>query len=226
MQTPTLGILMLLVSFGLVVLVAASFVVARLARRPPPVRNVALATGGWALVYLATLVGTSLASEPRVLDVNEDKKFCGFYLDCHLQLAVAGVDTARALGPAAAPVRATGVFVVVTLRVSSDAKRADMRFIGPRLVVRDAAGRTFERVAAAEAAVAAGGAPAEPLTRVVSAGDAFLTTVVFDLPADAAEPRLFASDGFWAERIVERLLIGDEDSFLHRRTAFRLAVGG
>jgi len=45
---------------------------------------------------------------------------------------------------------------------------------------------------------------------------------VFDLPGDAREPRLDVTDLPLPDRLVEFILIGDEDSFRHARTTFRL----
>jgi hypothetical protein len=56
----------------------------------------------------------------------------------------------------------------------------------------------------------------------VAAGEAFTTTLVFDLPPGVEHPRLVLTEGPPAERAPELFLIGDEDSFLHRKTVFAL----
>ena len=111
---------MVLGTVALVVLAAAILVHARITKRPLPWRPLLFTAGSWAVVYTTMLLASSLTSDERVLDVAQDKKFCGFYLDCHMQVAVTGVDTVREIGLR----RANGVFYVVTLRVSSDAVRA------------------------------------------------------------------------------------------------------
>jgi hypothetical protein len=224
MHTPLLGILMFLGSLGLTALAAVIVVYTRLKHAPLPIKPMVAIGGAWAALYVVALTASSLTSRERVLRMNEDKAFCGFYLDCHLQVAVKNVDTARALGNGVAPLRAGGMFYVVTLRVSSTAVRARMHLLDPQVVVRDAQGREHHRVPAAEAALAARGAPAESLTRDLGPEEEFLTTVVFDLPADAREPRLAVTEGIWADKLIELILIGDEDSFLHKRTAFELAT--
>jgi hypothetical protein len=134
------------------------------------------------------------------------------------------VDTARVLGAGDRPASAAGLFYVVTLRVSSTAVGATLRLFDPRLEIRDGAGRKYARHAAAEAALAARGLPVESLDRPLAAGESFLTTVAFDVAADAPAPRLTVSEGIWAERLVELILIGDEDSFLHKGTLFELRI--
>lgn len=212
MTTPTLGILMVLGTVALVMLASAILVHARITKRPLPWRPLLLATGGWALVYTTMLLASSLTSDERVLDVAQDKKFCGFYLDCHMQVAVTGVDTVREIGLR----RANGVFYVVTLRVSSDAVRARLNLIAPRLVLRDAGGRSYDQVPDPHGAAA--------LAREIGPEESFNSTVLFDVPEDAVNLRLHVSMGVWVDRLIEAVLIGDEDSILHKRTSFRIAA--
>jgi len=81
---------------------------------------------------------------------------------------------------------------------------------------------SFGRSEPGERALAAARGAPPPLTQPVGPGGAYETMVVFDLPTDARDLRLYVTDGFWAERLVELFLIGDEDSILHSRTSFRL----
>ena len=220
MRTHGFGILMVLATVALAFGLAVSAIADALRGRPLGVRRLALAAGGWAVVYAAILIAVSLASRERVLGWDADKKFCGFYLDCHSQIAVTGVEILGSLGG----VRPEGRFHVIALRIRSDAIVARMRLHDPRLTVTDAAGRRFDRSARGEAALAAARGPLRPLTDEVGPGESYATAVVFDIPADAREPRLGATQGWWADRLVEFLLIGDEDSFLHARTSFRLTT--
>jgi hypothetical protein len=89
-------------------------------------------------------------------------------------------------------------------------------------VVRDGVGRVFARSLAAEVALAAEGAPSTPLTETVEAGGSFLTTAVFDVAVDARDLTLDVTDGYAIDRAIEAVLVGDEDSFVHKRTRFRL----
>ncbi len=219
-MTPGPGILMILISVALVFAGAALLLIRRLQGRPAPVARVAAVLGGWAVLYAAVLGVVSLRSEARLLGLNEDKKFCGFYLDCHRQLAVVRVERADSIGAT----RPNGVFYVVTLRISSDAKVARMRFIDPRLRVTDAAGRAHERSEAGEEALTRERGPLLSLTDPVGPGGGYLAAVVFDLPRDGTDLLLHVTDGWWADRLIEFLLVGDEDSFLHRKTAFRLTT--
>lgn len=211
MRTPTLGILMLLATLGLLGGAAVLLLLARLRRRALPWRPLLLGAGAWSAAYAALLLGSSLTSHERVLGHDEDKKFCGFYLDCHMQIAVTAVDTADRLGA----LRARGTLWVVTLRVSSDAVAARLRLLNPRFELRDATGRRYRPVAPPDR---------EAVSQLVGPAESFETRVVFDLPEDAGAPRLHVTMGIWADRLIERVLIGDEDSLLHRRTVFALVA--
>jgi hypothetical protein len=192
--------------------------------RPVPLRFRLLrfATGAAAL-YGAALLAVSLTSDEIVLPPGYPKRFCGFYLDCHRMVEVAGVETRERLTAGADTLAARGRFHVVTLRLHSDAVRATLR-IGPlSATVRDARGRTYARDAAAERLLAP---PAGLPDTALPAGGELTTRVVFDLPRDADDLRLFVRDAHLVSRLTELVLIGDEDSFLHRRTVFALSGRG
>ncbi|MEP7326125.1 MAG: hypothetical protein ABI836_09275 [Gemmatimonadota bacterium] len=169
-------------------------------------------------VYAGSLLAVSLTSREKVLPRGTDLRFCGFYFDCHMGVAVDSVVRTPTLGEA----RAQGEFVVVALRVSSNAIRATMRMANPRYEVLAAAGRRYERSAAGEAAFTGltGAKPA--LVQPVAAGGAYNTVVVFDLPANIQLPRLLVRDVSGVDVVLEGLLIGDEDSFLHQPTTLAL----
>jgi hypothetical protein len=130
--------------------------------------------GAWVVLYLAALLAVSLRSDERVLGWDADKKFCGFYLDCHRQVGVAAVEVLDSLGA----VRPAGRWHVVTLRVGSDAKVARLRFYEPRVRIRtDGGRRVFTRSADGEAAPA-------PVPSAchdeIGPGGAYTTAIVFD----------------------------------------------
>lgn len=216
MNTPFIGILMILGTFGLLALAVVAFVYSRLKGKPLPGKAMLLGGAAWVALYVGALAASSLSSQERLLGLNEDKQFCGFYLDCHMQVAVTRVDTTARRGAART--------YVVTLRVSSTAVRARLRLLDPQVVIHDAQGREYTRSQAAESLLATQGAPVEPLTREIGPEEAFQTTVAFELPADVQSPRLSVTEGIWADKLIELFLIGDEDSLLHKRTAFELTA--
>jgi hypothetical protein len=99
------------------------------------------------------------------------KRFCGFYLDCHMATGVVDVRRTATLGLPPNEVRAAGEFYAV------------------------------------------------------SANSPFTTPIVFDLPTNVRDPKLLVTDTPGVDRAIEGLLIGDEDSFLHKRTYHALTAG-
>lgn len=218
-QTPGFGILMLLATVAVAFAIGVAVIAALLRGRPLRVGRLALVAAAWIVLYLGALVTVSLRSAEQVLGWDADKRFCGFYLDCHRQVGVAAVEVLDTLAEA----RPEGRWHVVTLRIGSDARMARLRFYEPRVVVRtDGGRRVFTRSPAGEAALARLRGPQRPLTDELAPGGSYTTTVVFDLPADAGDPRLDVTDLPLPDRVVEFILIGDEDSFLHARTTIRL----
>jgi hypothetical protein len=169
-------------------------------------------------VYGGSLLTVSLISRERVLPRGADLRFCGFYFDCHMAVAVDSVERAAAVGAA----RANGEFYVVSIRVSSNAIRETLRLMNPEYQVLDAAGRRYARSAAGEAAFTAQTGAKAALVLPVPAGGEYHTAVVFDLPADIQNPRLLVRDVGGPDLVLEGLLIGDEDSFLHKPTTLAL----
>ena len=182
-------------------------------------QSIALVTAAWLGAYATVLIVTSLTSRERTLALGETKRFCGFYLDCHMGVAVERVDTTATIGS----LSAGGTFYVITLRVSSDARRAALHLERPSVVIVDAEGFRHERSEEAERQLARG--ELVDLEQPVEAGHSFTRTVVIDVPHDVRDPRLLVTMGGGVDRTVERALIGDEDAWLHAPTLHALVPG-
>jgi hypothetical protein len=181
-------------------------------------RRIALALWAGAGVYAAALLAVSLGSEQRVLGPGEQKRFCGLHLDCHLYVSVADVRRTRELGGR----EARGTFWVVRLKVGSDARRAVLAPRGLAVEMTDGGGRPIARRPDAEASLVPWRRTPLPLDRPVDPGASYLREVVFDVPDDARDPQLLVTEGAGVERVAERFVIGDEDSWLHAPTRIRL----
>jgi hypothetical protein len=64
--------------------------------------------------------------------------------------------------------------------------------------------------------------PGSPFDQKVSPGGGFEKEIVFDLPEDVRAARLDIAEGIGVDKVIESVLIGDEDSIFHKRTRFRL----
>ncbi len=60
--------------------------------------------------------------------------------------------------------------------------------------------------------------PAVPFTQPLRPGDSYVTTLVFDLPPTARNPRLYIT----TEPRFTQFLIGHENSFFHKKVLFDL----
>ena len=165
----------------------------------------------WLVFYTTTLLGVSLASSEKKLALHEPKAFCGFYLDCHLHANVSDVRTAKQIGENTAQ----GVFYIVKVKISSDARRAAIGLHDPQFEVVDDRRNSYQPI---EDFTVAG----NPFERTLPAGGSFEGVVVFDLPADIENPRLDVAEGAGIDKVIESVLIGDEDSILHKRVRFNL----
>lgn len=174
--------------------------------------------GGGLGAYAALLLGASLFSKEYVLAAGVEKYFCE--IDCHLAYSVQDVQQAKTYAGQAA----RGNFYVVTLRTRFDEKTisprrpkdAPLRPNPRRVVVLDADGNPYPLV------MEPNNPGTKPMTTSLVPGESYLTRLVFDLPTNVREPRLFLDNAPWPNRA----LIGHEDSPLHGKIYFRLAVKG
>ncbi|MGC2234556.1 MAG: DUF4352 domain-containing protein [Pyrinomonadaceae bacterium] len=168
----------------------------------------------WFAFYVIIFLVSSVFSEEKTLSLNEPKEFCGFYLDCHLHTAVTNIRKTKTIGDRTA----NGEFYIVKVKVFSDAKQATLGLLTVDAKVIDNQKREFQRDAAAEASL--GEQP--PFDKQISPVESFEKEIVFDLPADAQNPRLDIREGYGIDHAIEAILVGDEDSLMHKRNYFRL----
>ncbi len=172
-------------------------------------------------VYGGTLLGFSWTSEETLLRAGQQKYFCE--IDCHVAYTVTEVSTAKTLGEGPAQATAAGMFHVVTVRTWFDADTISSRRPpdmplrpNPReLHVYDQQGRRYGTSLAGQKALVGS---TVPLTHPLRPGDSYTTQLVFDLPADAAQPRLLIRD--WSP--LSAFLIGHENSPGHKKIYFAL----
>jgi len=181
--------------FGLLLIVATAgltlvAVVAMLVKRRYAIR-ISLALLTWYALHLGLVAIVSAGIPERRLAPGEVKRFCGFYLDCHIGAAVVGAQRA-------------GTKETVTLEISSTARSATLRPYGLRAVLLDRAGRRYEPE------------PADPLEERLAPGSSYRRDLVFDVPEDARNLMLDVRERGLPDDVLEWLLPGDDDSFLHR----------
>lgn len=178
--------------------------------------------------YSTVLFGASFASHEWTLGPGEEKYFCE--IDCHLAYSVVGVEKTKTLASQGKQTAALGDFYVVTVRTRFDEKTiSPHRGNGPlepspRVVtIADDQGLQYSISAEAQRELDAAQQSGTPLTTSLRPGESYTTRLVFDLPSDARNPRLLISsptDPPWFGHI----LIGDEESFFHKKVFMRLAA--
>ena len=191
---------------GGVFLGLASVLILWFARKPKFARVAAVAMGTGAVVYFGLLTGFSLASRDTALARGQEKYFCE--IDCHLAYSIADVKTQP---------EASSQNLVITLRtrfdestISSTRPKEATLTPSPREVrLIDQTGRVF-------APMSSGGTD---LMTPLRPGDSFVTQFEFNVPQNATELRLLLNTTpGWPDHFV----IGDENSWLHKKTYFAL----
>lgn len=183
----------------------------------------ALTIAAVVVLYLAVLLIFSFASGEKVLARGEEKHFCE--IDCHLAYSVADVRETKTLGEGPDQLTSTGVFRVVTIKTRFDENTiSPHRGNGPlypnsRVVTfNDEQGNEYFPSAAAQAVLDKSHAAGTALSIPLRPGETYSTVIVFDLPADIKSPTLLIREG----ELVTHLVIGHENSPLHKKTKFRI----
>ncbi len=213
-----LAVLGFLAASAGLILALASALIFWFARKPKFARIAALSVAVGAVLYFALLFGFSAASHATILAPGQEKYFCE--IDCHLAYSVLDVKSQS---------DAASTRYVITLRtrfdqttISPNRPRDAPLTPSPReLRLLDSAGHSYAPVSTA----------GTPLTTPLKPADSYTTELDFtvpkdvpkdvsrDAPKDATALRLLlrTSPG-WPDHV----LIGDENSLLHKKTYFAL----
>ena len=184
-------------------LALASVLIFWFARKPKLARLTALVIAAGAVIYFALLFGFSAASRATTLARGQEKYFCE--IDCHLAYSVVAVTT-----------QPDGHYLI-TLRTrfdettTSPTRPKDATLTpSPRDVrLLDDAGREYTPVSI----------QGTPLLTPLKPADSYTTQLEFAVPKDATGLRLLVNTTpGWPDHVV----IGDENSWLHRKTYFAL----
>jgi hypothetical protein len=174
-------------------------------------------------LYVICLLIFSIASNQKVLARGEEKHFCE--IDCHLAYSVSDVRETKTLGDAPVQLTAAGLFRVVTIKTRFDETTIDrnrgdaLLYPNSRVVtVSDENGNQYFPSPEAQRRLEKSQAAGTAMTIPLRPGESYSTTLVFDLPADIKNPTLLIREG----ELVTHLVIGHENSPLHKKTSFQL----
>jgi hypothetical protein len=190
---------------GLVLAIAA-LIIFWLARKRRFARYAAISMGTGLAIYFGLLIGFSLGSRANILSRGQEKHFCE--IDCHLAYSVVDVKTHS---------DAVSNDYVVTLRTRFDEtttsphrpKDAPLTPSPREVRLIDSAGREYVPVSSTGTSLMTPLRPAESYT----------TQLEFSVPKDATGLRLLLNTTpAWPDHLV----IGDENSWGHKKTYFAL----
>jgi hypothetical protein len=163
--------------------------------------------------YLGAILIFSLASHEKLLARGEEKHFCE--IDCHLAYSVANTSQSKTLGNLPNQSTAQGTYTVVTIKTRFDettispSRGNGLLYPNSRvLTLIDEQGNHYGPSSQS----------GTPLTNPLRPGGSYTTNLVFDLPADVKSTTLLMNEGDW----ITRLVIGHENSPLHKKTSFRI----
>jgi len=210
------GTLAFLITFFALVaaLILVLFNLAR--RRPRTAWKIGRVMLAWTGVYAILLLGVSLSSRAPVLEQGQEHCFD------EMCFSVQEIITAPALGTGEAQVNAQGIFYVITVELHSASRRTPQKPSNPHIWVIDAQGGSYTRMVSAGDPAGQPLDPARLWDRKVQPGEKVDRVVAFDLPMKAGlAPSLVITEG---SGFPTDLIIGDENSFFHAKTTFRLAL--
>ncbi len=171
--------------------------------------------------YLAAILIFSLVSQEKALARGVEKHFCE--IDCHLAYSVVNTRQEKTLGNPAAT--APGTYIVVTVKTRFDettisSRRGDgLLYPNSRvLTLVDDRGNKYSPSATGQRALEAAQSGSKPLVTPLRPGESYTTEIVFDLPPDVKASTLLINEGEWETHLV----IGHENSPLHKKTRFQL----
>ena len=204
------GIFILAVSGTLLALTAGGYFLVR--RQGRQARCVLLTLASVLLVYAVMLVSVSLVSPQQVLAMHQDRCFDDWCL------SVERVAQQPTIGSAPTLVHASGVFDLVTVRVSSRARAASQRALDVQVFLLDARDQRYDPDQASQRVLDTDGQGGQPLASLLAPGGSFTRTIVFDVPKGAAHLALVVTHGLFPDVLI----IGSDQSFLHKPTIIQL----
>lgn len=177
-------------------------------------KRVLLALGGFLMLYTALLLSISLLSPQHVFAMHQDRCFDDWCLSAER------VVQQPTIGATPTVVTAHGAFYLVTVRVSSKARAISQRALDVQVYLLDARSQRYDPSPIGQQALDATGQGGQQLDSELAPSGSFTRTVVFDLPKSSSHLALVVTHGLFPDVLV----IGSEQSFLHKPTIIQLQI--
>jgi xanthosine utilization system XapX-like protein len=208
-----LGALALLATAVLLFLTTIVLLQSLIVRRPARTKIALLGLLGIAAGYTTAMLMFSFSSRENVLARNQEKHFCE--LDCHLAYSIVNSTQAKTFADADHQISAGGQFTIITIKTRFDERTTGagrgnglLYPNGRSLSLLDEDGNRYAPVAMSGA----------PLTSPLRPSESYTTDVAFDLPVNAKAASLLINEDAWPTILV----IGHENSLLHKKTRFQV----
>jgi hypothetical protein len=218
-----LGALAFLGTGGLLLLMGAVFLYTLFARKHKLTLKVLGACVLLCCLYLGLMLAFSFASSRKALARGEEKHFCE--IDCHLAYSVVDVARTKTLGNVPNQTTAGGTYTILTIKTRFDetttsATRGNgLLYPNSRVIkILDEQGREYEPSPEGQRVLNVSQGGGTPIETPLRPGESYTTELVFDLPADARDPRLLVNES----DLPTRFVVGHENSPLHKKTEFKL----
>ena len=208
---------------GLIFIAGVVLVFSIVQRRPALAGAAVIAIVAIVAIYLGLLLAFSFRSSDKVLARGEEKYFCE--MDCHLAYSIAQVRETKVLDDAFNLVNASSTFWLITIQTRFDEKTVSPKRgnaplnPNPRIVyVLDEHGTRYLPSPEGQLILMKSQDPGKPMSTPIRPGEAYTTTVVFDLPVGVRNPTLLIQD----DHPLNRFIIGHENSPFHKKIRFQL----
>ena len=180
--------------------------IATLRRRWPLARRSALILIAIWVFYLGAGTLLAVATPQKTIAIGQDRCFD------EMCFAVPSVHRAPAIGTT----QASGIFQVVTIRISSQSRGRVQHESGRIATILDQSGTTYLPSPIGTQAFATINGPQPSLESDLDPAQTLTTNVVFDIPTTAPHPALALSSNLTF--YPPRLILGDPMHFLHKPT--------
>jgi heme/copper-type cytochrome/quinol oxidase subunit 1 len=163
----------------------------------------------WLGIYTLIMMTISFTTPQMVLARGQEHCFD------EMCFSVQDATTTRILGTGTHAQLARGIYYIVTVQLRNAARQASQKPDQPAFYLTDAAGYQYSPSSAGQHAI--GQYP--QWNQRLQPGEEQTREVVFDVPLQIQQPHLIVTEGSWPTPLI----IGDENSFFHPKTAFSLA---
>ena len=200
--------------FLLTVLMLLSTIVAVIvtlvSRRRLPSRSILVGASIWLSLYITGMLMVSFLTPQTVLSLRQEKCFDD------MCFSVTSVDITANLKAKQYVSMPQGLFYIVTVQLRNAAIRAPAKPDNPLFTLVDQQGHTYAPSLLAQQSI--GQAPT--WNQQLQPGEIVPREIVFEVPNLLQQPGLLIAEGGWPTMLI----IGDENSFFHKKTEVRLTV--